>query len=316
MDAEESRLFADSLRQAITRHGDNDVDAALTEVDWRGALADDPPSATRVVFSLLGELNVVASAIDDVLLQALGLDTPTRRAVVLPALGLQTPPASYDRAELTISGVAGRRIADAAEAVVVIDGGKKDFLATVDTATLALRPIAGMDPNGGWHEVAGQVKIGQFQAVDWISARATGQLAIAQQLTSASRAMLTLAREHAVTRNQFGRPIGSFQAVRHKLAEAYVAVEAADAAAEAGWADPSPFTAAMAKLVAGTTAKTVAKHAQQVLAGMGFTSEHPFHRYLKRTLVLDQLLGSSANLRRELGRSILESNEIPQLLPL
>jgi alkylation response protein AidB-like acyl-CoA dehydrogenase len=128
--------------------------------------------------------------------------------------------------------------------------------------------------------------------------------------------MMSLAREHAVSRSQFDRPIGSFQAVRHKLAESLVAVEGAEAALDAGWADPTPFAATMAKAVAGNAAKTVAKHAQQVLAGMGFTSEHPFHRYLKRTMMLDQLFGSSASLRREIGEATIAAGELPPLLPL
>jgi alkylation response protein AidB-like acyl-CoA dehydrogenase len=128
--------------------------------------------------------------------------------------------------------------------------------------------------------------------------------------------MLNLAREHAIGRSQFDRPIGSFQAVRHKLAESLVAVEGADAALDGGWADPTPFAAAMAKAIAGNAAETVAKHAQQVLAGMGFTSEHPFHHYLKRTMVLDQLLGASASLRNEIGQAALDAGEAPPLLPL
>jgi alkylation response protein AidB-like acyl-CoA dehydrogenase len=72
----------------------------------------------------------------------------------------------------------------------------------------------------------------------------------------------------------------------------------------------------MAKAIAGDAAKTVAKHAQQVLAGMGFTSEHPFHHYLKRTMVLDQLLGSSTSLRTEIGRSVIDAGKLPPLLPL
>ena len=51
----------------------------------------------------------------------------------------------------------------------------------------------------------------------------------------------------------------------------------------------------MAKAVAGRSARTVAKNCQQVLAGIGFTTEHHFHRYLRRILVLDELFGSVAD---------------------
>jgi hypothetical protein len=315
MDTDELRLFSDSLRQAFGRHG-NDADTALAEVDWRAALAADPAGATRAVFSLLGELNLACSALDDVLTFAIGLEPSDQRVVVLPSIGMHTPPATYDRAELTIAGLATTRVDNATEVLVVVDGGKQHFVSRVPKAAVETTVIEGIDPSGGWRTVRGQIKVSEIKAVGWDEVVAAGQLAVAQQLTSAARAMLGLAREHAVSRSQFDRPIGSFQAVRHKLAESLIAVEGAEAALDAGWADPTPYAAAMAKAVAGHAAKTVAKHAQQVLAGMGFTSEHPFHHYLKRTMLLDQVLGSSASLRTELGSSAIALRQVPPLLPL
>ena len=63
--------------------------------------------------------------------------------------------------------------------------------------------------------------------------------------------MLELAREHALERDPVRRPISSFQAIRHRLAETLVAVETADALIDAAWLDGSPGTAAMAKAMAG-----------------------------------------------------------------
>jgi alkylation response protein AidB-like acyl-CoA dehydrogenase len=127
---------------------------------------------------------------------------------------------------------------------------------------------------------------------------------------------LELARQHALERIQFGRPIGSFQAVRHRLAEALVAMEAAAALLAATWDEPSPVTAAMAKGLAGRSARTAARHAQQVLAGIGFTTEHPLHRYVRRTLALDQLLGAGTLLTRQLGTDVLESRSLPPAFSL
>jgi alkylation response protein AidB-like acyl-CoA dehydrogenase len=59
-----------------------------------------------------------------------------------------------------------------------------------------------------------------------------------------------------------------------------------------------------------------ARHCQQVLAGIGFTTEHPFHRYVRRILVLEQLLGSTRSLTSELGGEILKRAQLPALLPL
>ena len=128
--------------------------------------------------------------------------------------------------------------------------------------------------------------------------------------------MLALAREHALERIQYGRPIGMFQAVRHRLAETLVAIEAADAVVTATRDEPSPALAAVAKSLAGRGARTAARHCQQVLAGIGFTAEHPFHRYYRRVLVLDELFGSTHELTRELGDELLRSRQLPTLLPL
>ena len=128
--------------------------------------------------------------------------------------------------------------------------------------------------------------------------------------------MLDLARTHAVERVQFGRPIARFQAVRHRLADALVAVDALDAAIEAAADEPNATTAALAKALAGRTARTVAAHCQQVLAGIGFTTDHPFHRYLKRTMVLDGIFGTTDAIALELGRSLLAGRTVPTLIEL
>ena len=59
-----------------------------------------------------------------------------------------------------------------------------------------------------------------------------------------------------------------------------------------------------------------AKHCQQVLAGIGFTTEHPFHHYLRRALVLDRLLGDSKALTKAIGEELLRTRQVPPMLPL
>ena len=72
----------------------------------------------------------------------------------------------------------------------------------------------------------------------------------------------------------------------------------------------------MAKAIAGRSGRTVARHAQQVLAGIGFTTEHAFHHHLRRTLVLDGLLGDARSLTIALGEQLLATRQLPGLLPL
>jgi alkylation response protein AidB-like acyl-CoA dehydrogenase len=59
-----------------------------------------------------------------------------------------------------------------------------------------------------------------------------------------------------------------------------------------------------------------AKHGQQVLAGIGFTMEHGLHRWVRRVLLLDEVLGSSRTLTKDLGTELLASRQLPRLLPL
>ena len=172
------------------------------------------------------------------------------------------------------------------------------------------RAIEGIDPALGLVDVDGSA---EPLPPDRLAA---GRRALAHELVGCSRAMLQLARDHAVDRIQFGVPISSFQAVRHRLAESLVAVESAAAAAQGAWQDESELTAALAKAVAGCSARTVAKHAQQVLAGIGFTTEHDFHLHFRRALSLDALLGDTRTLTREVGQHLLDTREVPKLLPL
>jgi hypothetical protein len=204
--------------------------------------------------------------------------------------------------------------------VVARAGAGAVVVAMVATGELELRAVAGLDPALGLVEVVGeglQVTAAPEPApAGWTDAVAAGQRALAHELIGVARTMLGLAREHALDRVQFGRPIGAFQAVRHRLAEALVAIDAADAAADDAWDDGSPGAAARAKAVAGRSARTTARHCQQVLAGIGFTTEHPLHRSVRRALVLDQLLGAASTLTRQLGEELLASRRLPAPVPL
>ncbi|KPM51719.1 acyl-CoA dehydrogenase [Frankia sp. R43] len=145
---------------------------------------------------------------------------------------------------------------------------------------------------------------------------AAAHRALGWWLLGTGRTMLALAREHALARAQFGRPIASFQAVRHRLAETLVALEGAEATLNAATASPEPFTCLLAKAAAGRAALDAARHCQQVLAGIGFTAEHDFHHHLRRALTLDGLLGSARDLTRQAGAHIREQGQAPRLINL
>jgi alkylation response protein AidB-like acyl-CoA dehydrogenase len=123
-----------------------------------------------------------------------------------------------------------------------------------------------------------------------------------------------LATEYARHRQQFGRPIGSFQAIKHLLADAFVRQELARAAVYAAGATldqpevGSPERAVVAaKITAGDAALKNARCCVQVHGGMGYTWEVPAHYYVKRAILLDNAFGSSEEHSERMAEWLSES---------
>ncbi len=130
-------------------------------------------------------------------------------------------------------------------------------------------------------------------------ATSRGAWGTAAVLVGAGRRCIDLATQYALEREQFGRPIGSFQAVKHHLATALVEVEfARPLVHRAAWSlangDPDAAVhASMAKAVAAEAAGTAAKAALQVHGAIGYTWEHPLHLWMKRIWSLSASWGST-----------------------
>ena len=128
----------------------------------------------------------------------------------------------------------------------------------------------------------------------------------AEQVGGAQRC-LDMAVEYAKTRRQFGKPIGSFQAIRHKCADLMLDIECARGAAQyavqaaADLADELPAAASLAKAYCSDTYARAAAANIQIHGGIGFTWEHPAHMYFKRANSSAQLLGDAAYHRRLLA---------------
>ena len=106
-------------------------------------------------------------------------------------------------------------------------------------------------------------------------------LLAAEQIGAAERC-LELTVEYAKSRVQFGRPIGSFQALKHRMADLYVAVAAARAVVTDACGDPTPTNAATARLAATEALNAVAAEGIQLHGGIAITWEHDMHLYFKR----------------------------------
>jgi alkylation response protein AidB-like acyl-CoA dehydrogenase len=151
-------------------------------------------------------------------------------------------------------------------------------------------------------------------ALDTLAAVA-GVLVSAESVGAAG-AVLELAREYASQRRQFGHTIGSYQAVRHKLADMYVNVESSwssvlyAAAALDERDDDSLRTASIAKAYAARATRDVAHDALQVFGGIAFTAEHPAHRFLRRVVARGGHYGTARDHERNLGRALARQLEV------
>ena len=115
-------------------------------------------------------------------------------------------------------------------------------------------------------------------------------LLAAEQIGAAARC-LELTVEYTQQRVQFGRPIGSFQALKHRMADIYVAVQSARAVIGDAIESPTPVAAAMARLAASEAFCTVAGEAIQLHGGIAITWEHDMQLYFKRAHTSAQLFG-------------------------
>ena len=137
-------------------------------------------------------------------------------------------------------------------------------------------------------------------------------VAAAGVLNGISTRLLHTTLGHVKARQQFGRPVGSFQAVKHRLADAHVAVESARAATwYAAYAlsknlPDAAVAASVAKSYASDSSALANRAALQAHGGIGFTWEHDLHLWLKRGKALEQAYGSATDHRRRIAETLFE----------
>jgi alkylation response protein AidB-like acyl-CoA dehydrogenase len=135
-----------------------------------------------------------------------------------------------------------------------------------------------------------------------------GGLLAAAEAVGAAAAIFEQARRYASERRQFGRTIGSNQALRHLMSDLHVRQASSWSTtlyAAAALDDGMPGarqTASVAKAYVSRAAREVAHGSMQVFGGIAFTEEHPAHRFLRRIIVREQQFGDATHHERELGR--------------
>ena len=319
IEPETRELLARSLRELFAAHSDSAaVTAALAELGWDEVREAAPEDATTLLFTEQGRALATSRALDEILLGELAAVLPTisgSRAVLYPHPDEDGP----------VPGLSGVLLGplDGVDEVVApvtaADGGAEVLIIPAGRIAEAAVPVTGFDPRSGWLTLTGFTPgdVLPVRAGDaWRRGQAAAHRALATEITGVCEQALAMATAHTSARQQYGRLIGSFQAVRHRLAEAHVALAAARTAVEAAWtaagdSHGGAWAARVAKLRAGRAQVEVFRHSLQVFGAMGLTRESDLHRYATRAAALDALLGDHASLAEATGNELL-AGAVPQ----
>ncbi|MGW6795970.1 acyl-CoA dehydrogenase family protein [Streptomyces chartreusis] len=216
----------------------------------------------------------------------------------------------------TVDNVLDGQVAD----VILVPARHDDvisvFQVDVDSAAVEVRPVLAMDQTRRFAHVrltsAPALRVGEPGTARELLADAgsVASVGLAADQLGGARRMLEVTTEYARTRYQFGRPIGSFQAVKHALANMLIGTELAraaldDAVRAVDEKAPDLDTAvSAAKIVCSETYYDVAAAAIQLHGGIGFTWEHSAHLYFKRATADRVLLGTPAHHAQHLAAAL------------
>jgi alkylation response protein AidB-like acyl-CoA dehydrogenase len=207
--------------------------------------------------------------------------------------------------------------AETADFLIVGASGDRRFIVDRDAEGVTVTPTPTIDATRKQYAVTlASVKVADDAAFGGdgmlSTARERAYTALAAELTGVAQRAMEMAVEYAQERKQFGRPIGSYQAVSHKCAQMLLETEGARSASYyAAWAaDNEPETASlaasMAKAYASDAACRVTGASLQVLGGIGFTWEHDLHLYLKRARCGAIYLGDSRWHRERVASLVID----------
>jgi alkylation response protein AidB-like acyl-CoA dehydrogenase len=306
---EESMLVRASVTEALETSA-NTLEA-LAGLDWWSLAASPSDALGRAAFSAWFESQGRAAA-----------TSPALAAVLVgPAadsIGVQPARIAYG---IESAGPEGAEILAAgwhSETECIAIAGKDASLRVVQVEDLEEVASRALDP-GLLRAARMRAGAGRSVRVDagaLQNATALAHIAIAHEILGAAGALLDRAVAHTNEREQFGKPISSFQAVQHLLSESQVDIAAlsefCDASLEQWCAGNAAEMAAAVKAFAGRVGVAVAQRALQCFGAVGFTDEHPQHIYARRIHTLDALLGSHQELQRRLGLGIVRSGVAPR----
>jgi len=276
----------------------------LTDLGWADIEADYPIQAAELLFRAQGHRLTSTDCLDRVMLAELATAlTMPADAVLLPPPGSHLPASRHRRIAGIVVGPLRGRIA------VPVTGPESVELTVIDAECLRGEPVDTFDSSVLWTSVDGDIQAASTDAADpWRRAMAAAQRALATELVAIADRLLAIAAEHAGVRRQFGQPIGAFQAVRHRLADARASVDGARALTTEAWQYGGALPAVLAKAAAGRAHRTAADAAMQTCGAIGLTAEHSLHRYVARGIQLDALCGSHLGLETAIASELFDGH--------
>lgn len=314
-----------------------DAVGEVLRAEWPPSLmreAWSTPGAFAMVWRHLGELGLLGALVSesqgglglelvDVVLcfERLGraaMPAPVAETVAVAAPLLATA-GRQDELDAVISGRApATAVLDGSALVPYVPGAVMAIVGDPHQARLVLDPTQGAEhleavdrarPVARLGTEAGQPLTGDAELIGAVSAAAT--VAIAAELVGLASAMIDKSVDYVRNRYQFDVPVGSFQAVKHRLADAKLAVEKARpmvyAAAFAVGNDPDSARVHVpaAKAMASDAAGNAARAALQCHGAIGYTIEHDLHMWMKRAWALAASWGDAREHRRHLGDQLI-----------
>jgi alkylation response protein AidB-like acyl-CoA dehydrogenase len=238
---------------------------------------------------------------------------PVELAIVLEELGYIADPSPFLATATWFAPLAGRLPAGSGTAVFdgagqfILDADRSDEVALATANGVRIVPgaeVAATRVSTFDHRLHVAHVSGEFGGPLVAGVPDLALMGLAITTVGACRKILDLTVAHVKQRHQFGVPIGSFQAVKHKAADMYVAIERARALAyysalTIAEDHPARLRAAhMAKAAAGECQQVVFANGYQLFGAMGFTWENELHLYLKRAVAGDLLLGGTSQHRK------------------
>jgi alkylation response protein AidB-like acyl-CoA dehydrogenase len=300
------------------QHADiRDVWRGLADVGVTGALVPEAAgglgldeNALVPVLERLGYSALPAPVVETVAVAA-----PLLAAAGHPALPDVVSGAALITAHLGTAASAGQPVPYLQMADYVLLRGDDDALRLYARGDLDAEPVRTVDGSRQLARLRAKPAGGTVVATGADAAWQRGVLGTAATLVGLAARMLSMTVEYVASRRQFGVPVGSFQAVKHRLADAYVAVEfARPAVLAAGWAlaaaaaDAGEQTS-VAKVLASDAATAVAAAALQCHGAIGYTTEYDLHLFAKRTWALASSWGSASWHRRRLAAILIMTSE-------